>query len=140
MFRVRQNRGCRSPQNLAKRAALSFHCSIAVRIASWLTRLRNRVAPRQGNRFFVLIVFIVSLKNLRAGAHTRFRSCPLFPRSGKIRSLDWLVAFHLLSRKNCAPADIELVTTKEAPETVGLAQSVQFVEPRSVELCNVQPV
>ena len=55
------------------------------------------------------------------------------------QDLHWLVAFHRLSRKNCAPADIELVTTKEVPETVGLAQSVQFVEPRSVELCNVQP-
>src|ERR1039457_2457425 len=37
MFRVRQNRGCRSPQNFAKRAAFSLHCSIAVRIASWLS-------------------------------------------------------------------------------------------------------
>src|ERR1035438_1385417 len=85
------------------------------------------------------LVFIDSLKNLRAGAHTRFRSCPHFSHSGRIRSLHRLVAFHLLSRKNCAPADIALVTTKEAPETVRLAQSVQFVEPRSVELCNVQP-
>src|ERR1039457_4525105 len=50
---------------------------------------------------------------------------------------DRLVAFHCLSRKHCAPADIELMTTKEAPETAGLAQSVQSVEPRSVELCNV---
>src|ERR1035441_5934103 len=37
MFRVRQNRGCRIPQNFAKRAAFSFHCSIAVRIAFWLS-------------------------------------------------------------------------------------------------------
>src|ERR1035438_5718708 len=37
MFRVRQNRGCRSPQNFAKRAAFPFHCSIALRIASWLS-------------------------------------------------------------------------------------------------------
>src|ERR1017187_4733431 len=36
MFRVRQNRGCRIPQNFAKRAAFSLHCSIALRIASWL--------------------------------------------------------------------------------------------------------
>jgi hypothetical protein len=79
------------------------------------------------------------VKKSAGRAHTRFRSCPHFSHSGKIRSLDWLVAFHRLSRKNCAPADIELVTTKEAPETAGLAQSVQFVEPRLVELCNVQP-
>src|ERR1019366_7092181 len=64
---------------------------------------------------------------------------PHSSHSGRIISLDWLVAFHRLSRKNCAPADIELVTTKEAPETAGLAQFVQFVEPMSVELCNVQP-
>ncbi len=37
MFRVRQNGGCRSPQNFAERAAFSFHCSIVVRIAFWLT-------------------------------------------------------------------------------------------------------
>src|ERR1039457_3410451 len=58
MFRVRQNRGCRSPQNFRALATLSCQYAIAD---------------------------------------------------------DRPVAFHLLSRKNCAPADIELVTTKEAP-------------------------
>jgi hypothetical protein len=67
----------------------------------------------------VLIVFLDSLKNLRAGAYTGFRPCPHPSRSGRIFSPDRLVAFHCLSRKNCAPADIELVTTKEAPETAG---------------------
>src|ERR1035441_3380453 len=83
MFRVRQNKGCRSPQNFRALATLSCQYAIAD---------------------------------------------------------DRPVAFHRLSRKNCAPADIELVTTKEAPETVGLAPSVQFVEPGSVELCSVKPV
>ncbi len=79
-------------------------------------------------------------KSAGRGAHT-FPPLPAFSHSGidQIIAIDGLV-FHRLSRKNCAPADIELVTTKEAPETAGLAQSVQFVEPGSVELCNVQPV
>ena|ERR1035438_6421280 len=74
----------------------------------------------------------ISRVGLAVGDNRRFRC--------RLATDDWLVAFHRLSRKNCAPADIGLVTTKEAPETAGLAQFVQFVEPRSVELCNVQPV